>query len=76
MIKGIKEKIKRFWFLSLPLIHIHLEMPFIEIRTMVMYRYWDRMAFTYSAFQIKIFKWEFYIDIFEDEHHRMLRKNK
>ena len=49
-----------------PLFHFHLEIPFVSISTAILYRHYERFAFSYVLWKIQVWKWKWNVDIFRN----------
>ena len=57
-----------------PLFHFYLELPLICIKSCLMHHIWNNRSFSYIAFEVKIWKWRFEIDLYEDMRRAQMKE--
>jgi len=57
-------KLNKFWN-YLPLLHIYIEIPFLTIRTALMYKRQEIDVVEYIALQIMLYKWNFEFKLYD-----------
>lgn len=62
----MKKWFRNFWWNCLPLLHVHIQIPFFEVQTTLMERVWEYEKLSYMVWYVRIFRWKFAIDLFRN----------
>ena len=72
--KKVLAGIKAVGRYALPLLHVHVELPFISVTTSIMKREHNDMEFEYVMLDVRVYKWGFGIALYDTMRRAQTRR--
>jgi len=73
-IESLPKYVTTRWRLFLPILHLRICIPFIEIQTVLMGDHAHSFSREYVLLRLRVFKWAFEIDLYDTERRRIERE--